>query len=48
MISATPRRWALHRTFHHSQFPPQRVAAEREATVSVCLPARNEAATIGT
>jgi glucosyl-3-phosphoglycerate synthase len=48
MISTTPRRWALDRTFHHSQFPPQRVAAERETTVSVCLPARNEAATIGT
>jgi glucosyl-3-phosphoglycerate synthase len=48
MIARTPRRWAPHRTFHHSQFPPQRVAAEREATVSVCLPARNEAATIGT
>jgi glucosyl-3-phosphoglycerate synthase len=40
--------WSLHRSFHHSQFPPERVAAEREATVSVCLPAQNEAATIGT
>jgi glucosyl-3-phosphoglycerate synthase len=48
MIGRSPRRWALHRTFHHSQFPPERVAAERETTVSVCLPARNEAATIGT
>jgi glucosyl-3-phosphoglycerate synthase len=42
------RRWAMERTFHHSQFLPERVAAERAATVSVCLPARNEAATIGT
>jgi hypothetical protein len=40
-------RWARRRTYHHSRFPPGRVAAEREATVSVCLPARNEAATIG-
>jgi glucosyl-3-phosphoglycerate synthase len=40
-------RWADRRTYHHSRFPPERVAAEREATVSVCLPARNEAATIG-
>jgi glucosyl-3-phosphoglycerate synthase len=48
MTAAPARRWALERTFHHSQFPVQRVAAQREATVSVCLPARNEAATIGT
>jgi glucosyl-3-phosphoglycerate synthase len=34
-------------TYHHSEFPPARVAAEREASVSVCLPARDEAATIG-
>jgi len=34
-------------THHHSAFPPERVAAEREASVSVCLPARDEAATIG-
>jgi len=40
-------RWARRRTYHHTRFPPERVAAEREATVSVCLPARNEAATIG-
>jgi glucosyl-3-phosphoglycerate synthase len=48
MIGRTLSGGALHRTFHHSQFPPQRVAAERDCTVSVCLPARNEAATIGT
>jgi glucosyl-3-phosphoglycerate synthase len=48
MTVVAARRWALERTFHHSQFPVQRVAAEREASVSVCLPARNEAATIGT
>ena len=34
-------------SFHHSEFPAERVAAERRATVSICLPARNEAATIG-
>ncbi len=32
---------------HHTQFSTARVAAERRETVSVCLPARNEAATIG-
>ncbi len=35
------------RRFHHSAFPPERLAAERDRTVSVCLPARNEAETIG-
>ena len=29
------------------RLPAERVAAEREQTISVCLPARNEAATIG-
>jgi glucosyl-3-phosphoglycerate synthase len=39
--------WYRHRTFHHDAFPPERLAAERSATVSVCLPARNEEQTIG-
>ena len=34
-------------TFHHREFPPERLAVERERTVSVCLPARNEDETIG-
>jgi glucosyl-3-phosphoglycerate synthase len=33
--------------FHHSHFPPELIAAERECTVSVCVPARDEADTIG-
>jgi glucosyl-3-phosphoglycerate synthase len=37
----------LPRTFRHGEFPAERLAAEREATVSVCLPARDEAATVG-
>src|SRR5256714_8581005 len=39
--------WHRRRSFHHSQFPPERIAAERRESVSVCLPAREEAATIG-
>jgi glucosyl-3-phosphoglycerate synthase len=35
------------RTLHHSEFPAERIAAEREDSVSVCLPARNEVETIG-
>ena len=34
------------RTFHHSRFPADRLRVERVETVSVCVPAREEAATI--
>ena len=34
------------RTFHHSVFPADRLRVERVETVSVCVPAREEAATI--
>ncbi len=34
------------RAFHHAQFPPGRLRVERLETVSVCVPARDEAATI--
>jgi glucosyl-3-phosphoglycerate synthase len=35
------------RTFHHAEFGVERLASERELTVSACLPTREEAATIG-
>lgn len=35
------------RSFHHSQFPPERLAAERTRTASVCVPARETADSIG-
>ncbi|HEX3689736.1 MAG TPA: glucosyl-3-phosphoglycerate synthase [Solirubrobacteraceae bacterium] len=41
------RSWHRSHTFHHSEFPPERLASERRHTVSVCLPARNEQRTIG-
>jgi glucosyl-3-phosphoglycerate synthase len=41
------RAWAQARTFHHSEFPPERLRDERVGSVSVCLPAREEAGTIG-
>jgi glucosyl-3-phosphoglycerate synthase len=34
------------RSYHHAEFPAERLRAEREETISVCVPARNEAATI--
>jgi glucosyl-3-phosphoglycerate synthase len=33
-------------SYHHSQFPPELLSARRECTISVCVPARDEAATI--
>ena len=46
-MSFAARSWHRRRTFTHEEFSAPRLAAEREATVSVCLPARNEARTIG-
>ena len=39
--------WYRRRTLHHAAFPAALLAERRERTVSLCLPARNEAATIG-
>jgi glucosyl-3-phosphoglycerate synthase len=39
--------WLRERSFHHSEFPAERLAAERNVSVSVCVPAREEAKTIG-
>ena len=46
-MSLRARAWHRRNTFAHADFPAARLAAERESTVSVCLPARNEASTIG-
>jgi glucosyl-3-phosphoglycerate synthase len=35
------------RSFHHSEFPPRRLAAERSLTASVCVPTRETAEAIG-
>ncbi|MGA9875000.1 MAG: glucosyl-3-phosphoglycerate synthase [Solirubrobacteraceae bacterium] len=47
MVSSAAERWAKARTFHHSLYPATRIAAERECSVSVCLPARDCAQTVG-
>jgi glucosyl-3-phosphoglycerate synthase len=41
------RSWQHANTHAHGEFPPERLAATRELSVSICLPARNEARTIG-
>src|SRR5690348_15788087 len=46
-MSARARSWYRSNTFTHDAFPPERLAAQRTASVSICLPARNEARTIG-
>jgi glucosyl-3-phosphoglycerate synthase len=46
-VSIRARSWHRSNTFSHREFPAQRLAAERECSVSICLPARNEARTIG-
>lgn len=40
-------RWAQARSFHHSLYPVERIAAERRRSVSVCVPARECAGTVG-
>jgi glucosyl-3-phosphoglycerate synthase len=47
MVSSAAERWAKARTFHHSLYPATRIAAERKCGVSVCLPARECATTVG-
>jgi len=50
MPPTTAARWAQTRSFHHSLYPAARIAAERAErglSVSVCLPARECADTVG-
>jgi len=46
MSASVAERWAQARSFHHSLYPPERIAAERASSISVCLPARECASTI--
>jgi glucosyl-3-phosphoglycerate synthase len=46
MSATAAERWAKARSFHHSLYPPERIAAERAQSVSVCLPARECAGTV--
>ncbi len=47
MPSPAAEQWARARSFHHSAFPAEQLAAERRQSVSVCLPARECAGTVG-
>jgi glucosyl-3-phosphoglycerate synthase len=46
-MSSRARAWYRSNSFAHQQFDAERLIAARSETVSVCLPARNVAATIG-
>jgi glucosyl-3-phosphoglycerate synthase len=46
-MTARSRAWYRANTYPHEAFSAERLATERDCTVSVCLPARNEARTIG-
>jgi glucosyl-3-phosphoglycerate synthase len=47
MSSSVGGRQARVRTFHHSQYPVERITAVRRDRISVCLPARECAGTVG-
>jgi len=47
MSVPSAERWAKARSFHHSRFTAQAIAAERELSVAVCLPAKECAGTVG-
>jgi glucosyl-3-phosphoglycerate synthase len=46
-MASSAQSWQESNTFHHREFDARTLAAERDGTVSVCLPARNEERTIG-
>jgi glucosyl-3-phosphoglycerate synthase len=46
-MSFRARSWRQTNSFMHRQFPAERLAAARDQSVSICLPARDEAGTIG-
>ena len=47
MSASAAEQWAKARSFHHSSYPAERIVAERRQSVSVCLPARECAQTVG-
>jgi glucosyl-3-phosphoglycerate synthase len=47
MSATAAESWAQARSFHHSLYSARRIAAERGQSVSVCLPARECADTVG-
>ncbi len=46
--SAAARRWSAQRSFHHERFPVAELVAAKRETLTVCVPAKECAATIAT
>lgn len=46
-MGSAAEQWARTRTFHHSLYSAERIARERTESVSVCLPAKECAGTVG-
>jgi glucosyl-3-phosphoglycerate synthase len=46
MSATASEAWAKARSFHHSLYSAERIAAEKRQSISVCLPARECAATV--
>jgi glucosyl-3-phosphoglycerate synthase len=47
VTGSAAEQWARTRTFHHSLYSAERIARERTESVSVCLPAKECAGTVG-
>jgi glucosyl-3-phosphoglycerate synthase len=47
MPSLAAEQWARRRSFHHSAFSAEQIASARRPSISVCLPARECADTVG-
>jgi glucosyl-3-phosphoglycerate synthase len=47
MPETAAQAWEKARTFHHSRYSAARIAAERDCSIAVCLPARECAETVG-
>jgi glucosyl-3-phosphoglycerate synthase len=47
MSETSTERWARERTYHHSRYSAELIARERAVSVSVCLPAKECAGTVG-
>jgi glucosyl-3-phosphoglycerate synthase len=45
--TSAAERWTGERTYHHSRYAAERIARERAGSVSVCLPAKECAGTVG-
>ncbi len=46
-MTSAAEQWARERTYHHASYPAERIARERTESVTVCVPAKECAGTVG-